>query len=42
MRDRIGHIFPYEIKTNIPKYSHIDIVIFLEIRYVYFDFIGEI
>ena len=42
MRDRIGQNFPYEIKTNTPKFSHIDIVNMLEVRYVCFNFIGEI
>ena len=26
-RSRIGHYFPYGIKTNIPSFFHIDIVI---------------
>ena len=41
MRDRIGQNFPYEIKTNIPKFFHFDIVIILEVRYVCFDFMGQ-
>ena len=31
----------HEIKTNIPKFFHFDIVIILEVRYVCFDFMGQ-
>ena len=41
-RSRIGHQFPYEIKTNIPNFFHIDIVTVLEVRYVCFDFIWKL
>ena len=42
MRFRIGHYFPYEIKTNIPNFQNNNNVNVEKVRYVCFDFLWKV